>query len=209
MQYLPYSIPANVEIVAVPRPINHKGFAPQFVVSDKTPEPAVVAVVAVVAHDEQAVGRNGKRGEIVTGGVCRRDRVRVLVDGIGVVLGLAIHEDLLVALLDNITGYAHHAFDIIHFRVAREFKDDNIPPVRFFDRNQRLVGEGHANAVDKFIDQDMVPDEQGILHGTGWDFKGLYDKRTDEKGQHDRQQDGFNILPDAGFLFRFDVVFMR
>ena len=107
VQYLPYSIPANAEIVAVPRPINHKGFAPQFVVSDKTPEPAVVAVVAVVAHDEQAVGRNGKRGEVVTGGICRRDRVRVLVDGIGVVLGLAIHEDLLVVLLDNITGYAH------------------------------------------------------------------------------------------------------
>ena len=52
----------------------------------------------------------------------------------------------------------------------------------------------------------MIPDEQGIFHGTRRNFKGLHHKGPNEKGQDNGNKYGFYVFPQGtfGFFFRPD-----
>src|SRR5204863_6067679 len=83
--------------LAVPRPVDEEGLALDLVALHEAPVPAVLRVVAVVAHDEVAVG--GHAGGLAAVGVAAvrggaRER-GVAGLHVGLHEGPAVHEDLL------------------------------------------------------------------------------------------------------------------
>ena len=40
-------------------------------------------------------------------------------------------------------------------------------------------------SVMRFVDQQVVADQQGLLHRLGRDLEGLHDKSDDEESDHD------------------------
>src|SRR5690242_7492019 len=62
---IPEPLPPHPSVAAVPRPVDEKRLSLDVVQIDVTPEAAVVAFVAVVAHDEDVIFRHGLRAVIV------------------------------------------------------------------------------------------------------------------------------------------------
>jgi len=83
-----------------------------------------------------------------------------------VVNRLVIHIKLLIPALNDITGYPDHAFDKIFVRILWEFKDNDVFAPGFFKGNDNFIPVRYFNPVKKFIHQDMIPDLQGLFHGS-------------------------------------------
>jgi len=140
---LPYIEPPPVQ---VPRPVYHKGFSPQFSFVEKTPFAAVRTIVAVIAHDKKVALGNNTRAVIFPGSG------RPLKDGIGFFERPVIDVDLIIDNLDLFSGKTYQPFHKILSFVAREFKDDDIASLRFFE------------FIDEFIHQNLVSDKKGVEH---------------------------------------------
>src|SRR5262249_51400556 len=86
-----------------------------------TPEPRVVALVAIVSHDEDVVGRHGVGSVVVAGGLGR-----CLPRGIWAVPRYAIDEDVPVTDLDGLSSHGHHALDEVFRGVLRPDEDHHV-----------------------------------------------------------------------------------
>ena len=116
------------------------------------------------------------------------------MDSIGIIKGLAIDNYLLVDDLDPVSRNTDNPFYIIKFRVSGILEDNNIISGRFFDWYDDTAGEGISDAIDEFVDEDMIADQQGRDHGAGGYFEGLNHKCPDEEGKQQGNDNGFNIL---------------
>src|SRR5512136_2137368 len=96
VQELPEAVPADAALVAVPGEVDDEGLPDDIFEFDEAPETAVVALVAVVAHDENRPFGDLDGSQVVPA----LDRLRVddvlHVDPVEIVDGLAVEEDLLV-----------------------------------------------------------------------------------------------------------------
>ena len=127
----------------------------------KAPEAGVHAVVAVVAHDKEIVGRDGDRTEIVTGGY---DIVRLRVTDIAFLDGLSVAVKLLVAYLYYIAGNAYDTLDEIRVRILWILKNYDLSAFRrpaVIDGN---ISKGDPQAVIKLCCQKLIAHKQGIPH---------------------------------------------
>jgi hypothetical protein len=165
----------------VPGPVDHEGLPPDLLALQESPVAAVLGVVAVVAHDEIGVCGNGDRTVL-------RRVAQVAVAGIGLFKRLAVDED--PALLDEqlLAAHGHYALDEIAFLVPRILEDDDITP--------RRVPE----VEDEFVDQDVVPDQQGGAHRSRGNGERLDDEGPDQESQEHGDDDGFGVLPEERFF---------
>ncbi len=135
--------------------------------------------------------------------------MRVCMNAMVMIEKRVVHVNLFVTHLNNISFNADDPLDKILAGVLGKFKDDDISAFWFCYRNNRGLQKWNLDTVNKFIDQNVVPDQKGLLHGTRGDFKRLNDKRTDKQGQKDGHKDRFNIFPKTALFFGADVFFFR
>lgn len=92
--------------------------------------------------------------------------MRIAVNAIVMIDPLLIDEKPLIANLDLISGNADNALDKIFVRVDWIFKDDDVTPPGFFEWDNGFTQIRYFYSVYKFIDQDVITDLQGLLHGS-------------------------------------------
>ncbi len=114
---------------------------------------------------------------VVAGGIVQDVRLLQL-------LPVAVHHP--VAKVDVVAGNADDALHHIQARFRRREKDDDIAALNLPVRDHRarppgFRGQGHA------VDEDVVADEQGVLHRAGGDLEGLQVEGDDEQPDHQHQ----------------------
>ena len=58
-------------------------------------------------------------------------------------------------------------------RIGREFEDDDVAALGIADRQETSVDKRELGAVNELVDQQMIADQQRILHGARRDLEGL------------------------------------
>ena len=206
MQKPPYSLPADIKIIFVPRPVDNERLSLDGFQIDKAPKPAVIAFIPVIPHDKQAVRRHGHRSETVPWLHTSGNDIGIFVDNKRAALKRPIDKDLLISTFHHIAGDTDNALDKIFAGIFRIFKHHYIPPFGIADRNQCRIEIRKFNAIDELVDQNMIPDLKRFFHGTGGYLKRLNDECTNEKRQNNGDNDGFDIFPKATFA-RGDSIF--
>src|SRR5258705_4695813 len=172
--------------IGVDGPVNEEGAAHDGFAVDKPPVAAVGAVVAIIAHSEIFSGRDdefvtvdvladfvspldlhGRDEKLVAG---RRKRVvegivaggRVM-DHVGFIQGFAVDEDLLVHNLQTIAGKADDALHEVRMILVRIFEDDDVAALEIAVWKKLFVPVAAA-AKDEFVDEEMIPYEEGLFH---------------------------------------------
>ena len=172
----------------------------------EAPEAAIQALGAVVAHGKNIAGRNDEVavlnviGEIVgpagsdVVAVGGRDAGKVVAIGaigvlgvavvhghasVGFVLGDAVQVDDTVAEMDVVAGDGDGALDQEEVRLAGLEEDDDIAALDVAIEDEGCPGGGRSERDT--IDQNVIADKQGLLHGGGGDFEVLEDEGHDEE----------------------------
>ena len=122
---------------------------------------------------------------------------RVLKMGVGINKGLFVDKNLFVPDFHHISRDGDHALDVVKFWIGWKLKDDNIVDPRLANRNERLSRKGDFDAIHKLVDENIVANLQGRLHGATGDFEGLHDKGTDEEGHQKRNAQHLNIFAEG------------
>ena len=112
--------------------------------------------------------------------------------GLRLILFLSIEEDDAVAQVDAVSGDTYDALDEVKIGLARLEEHDDVAALDVAVVNQRHpVGrrsEGDA------VDQDVIADEQGLLHGRRRNLEVLEDECQDEKADDQYAADGGESL---------------
>src|SRR5437667_5907834 len=166
-------LPSHPAVLAVPRPVDDERLPLHVVERHEAPEAAVVATVAVVAHDEHLVGRDRHRSVVVarheTALVARPvDEVPVRVVDL-----LVVHVDLFVADLDRVPRLTDDALDEILVRIHRVHEHDDVAAPRIRELHDALAEERQANPVAELVDEDVVADLQRRQHRSRGNLEGL------------------------------------
>src|SRR3989339_660334 len=103
--------PADPGILLVPGPVDDLGLAQDVLHIHETPEPAVVAFIPVVTHNEDGTFGNLDRSEIVPGLNRARDDGIVRMHPVSVAPGETVQEDLLVPDFYGVAGKADEPLD--------------------------------------------------------------------------------------------------
>lgn len=185
--------------VAIPGPIDYEGFPSQISHVYELPETAVIALIAVVSHHEEAVWRNLEWPHIVSLAGNRRQNSGVAVNRIGFRKRLIIDKHLLVLNPYRIPGQADYPLNEVFGRVDGIAEYDNILALGFTDVQKFFIPVRESDPVDKLVDQEVVTNEQRRLHGAGWNLECLNNKRTDHQGQEKSNDNGFGVITDGTF----------
>ncbi len=167
-------------------------------------------MVPIIAHNEiLPLGYRDRadfRDVILMRGVpFIRGEVSVLV-----IKGLSIDKDFVPQDFNFVSRESDDPFYEVFARVNRVDKDDHVIPFGFTDRNDRFSSKRYFDPVDEFVDQNMVSDQQGGLHGTGGYLECLDDKGPDDQGKQNRNGGRFGIFSENAFLFdRFFFSFVH
>ena len=183
------------------RKVNNFGFGGNVLARHRPDEAAVGRVVAVVAHYEVTVGRDGVRPP-VTAGVRFDER---LVDRLVVPMQHA------VLYLQRVARAPHHPLDEQSGAGAALSQNITQEEADRLARRHVAVGEYKrdylararvAEVVHDFLRQDVVADEEGVLVRAGRDDVGLDHPQPDDDERHD---DDYNVayrpVNRAAFLF--------
>jgi hypothetical protein len=198
-------------------PVDEHGAAYDVFARDKAPETAVEAFGAVVAHGKDlawgddeifaldvagqfvgpgrgdavvGTGRNG--GKVIAVGVEGVLRISVVygLAGLRLILRDSVEVDDAVAEMDVVAGDADGAFDEEEVRGlgVRLEEDDNVAAadVAVVDERGPLRGRSEGDAVY----QNVVANEQRLLHGGGGDLEVLEDEGHDEEADREHSADG-------------------
>src|SRR5204863_456439 len=69
-----------------------------------------------------------------------------------------------------------------------------------FDRQERALDRRRGWREDELVDQQVIADEQVLLHRSGRNLERLDDERADEEGEDDGDDDRFEVLADRRLL---------
>jgi len=111
--------------------------------------------------------------------------------------------------MDAISGNPDDPFHHVKARLSGRKKNHDILALYFPVGKQRPHPVGGRSEQDP-VYEDMVADQQCVLHGTGGDFKGLQDEGDDEQSGHQhRGQRGQELHGSLARLFFRLVFFFR
>jgi len=187
-----------------PGPVNHEGLPFNGRLGNEAPEPAVIAVIPIVAHDQVPAFGDCDRPVIVLGAginsVCRTFGVHAVIIRVGSI----VDEELFINYLHLVARNPYDALNKIFARIHRIDKDYDITTVGRGYGDNGLADEGELHPVYEFIHQYVVAYEEGRLHGTGRNLEGLNYERSDEQGQQNGDGRGLGIFPQGAFLLTPD-----
>ena len=165
------------------RPIDQERLALDVFRWNEAPVAAVSGIIAVIAHGEVMAGRHhhfsvhyvilqhirGFRRERKVGG-CGWEIVTIRVDVVRLVNLVrfvefpAVQEHLLVDEVDAVAGDADNALHIILFDVEGIAEDDDVATTDGLIR-EKPVEDRSARRIGHAVDDDVITDEQIVLHG--------------------------------------------
>jgi len=125
-----------------------------------------------------------------------RNHGPVGIDAEGVPVRPVVDEDAFVFNFDLVSPHADDPFDVVFGAVLGIDENDNVASLRIGDWNQNVPQERDLDAVNKFVDEQMVADQKRRNHGPGGDLVGLNDERADHNGDQDGDDDDFNDILD-------------
>ena len=176
----------------------------------------VIAVVAVVAYDEDVVLRHFVRCVVVPGDESGRQDARIGVfDTFGIFERLTVDEDHLVPDLDRLALCRNTSFEEVFALIFRRFDDHEVA--------RRWIAEtGHPEGRDfgfeegqpirylcsvrDLVSDDEVTRQDCVFHRSGCDVVGLHDRRPDQNGCSDDEDGTFQEFfqrAALGRLFAF------
>jgi hypothetical protein len=124
---------------------------------------------------------------------------------VGLVERPSVDEDDLVADLHPLSGQADDALDEVASGIFRELEDHHVPARdRLLGQNPVLPGPERGR-VDHLVDQQVIADQQVVLHRAGRDLEGLDHERADEEREDDGDDHGLEVLADDRLLVRGDL----
>src|SRR5581483_10219274 len=175
----------------IERHINQDRSANDVFARDNAPETAVVGIGAVIAHDEIRIGRDFERAmEIVRFGRTQR----VFLDG-----ALAINPNGTIMNLDRIARQADHALDVVRgIGGEGRLEDDDLLAFWIAPEGDMQIGEGHTGVVSDAAHDEVVADEQRVLHGAGGNHASLADGAVDEEECESDPEPGDNLALNSG-----------
>src|SRR5580704_14544371 len=191
-------------------PVNHYRAAHDGIAVHEAPIAAVPAAIAIIAHHKITISRNHElammnvaqnffrpfRTQADFGEVASRGREivaegvfeRCVMDHIWLRVWFAVHINALVDYTDAVTRQANHPLHIVWMVVEWKFEDDDIAAPDRAVRKKLFVPRGPTSEY-KFVYEQVVPDQQGWLHGLRGNFESLNDKGGSEQGQENCDQE--------------------
>src|SRR6266542_4681872 len=184
-------------------PINEE--RPSFDVAgrDRSPEPAVVRVIPVVPEREIRAGGHGRRGNLIALAVRgRKKRIVGANEAVGMehtrlALPGAIDEELLVPDRDHVSGQCHNALDEVALRAGGVLEHEDVAAANGPVGQQAIERSTRVRPEDELVDEDVVADEDRLLHRRGGHFESLNQERADVEREDDRDARGFEQLTPA------------
>jgi hypothetical protein len=70
------------------------------------------------------------------------------------------------------------------------------------DGQEPLLERRHRRPVDELVDQDVIADQQVLLHRAGGDLERLHHPGAGEGLEHDGDEQGLQVLPEQRFFRR-------
>jgi len=122
------------------------------------------------------------------------------MDDIGFVEQLAVDEDLLVDDFQVIAGQTDDALHEMRMVLIRIFEDDDVAALEITVGKKFFVPMTTATE-DKFVDEEMVADEEGFLHRRRRNLEGLDDEAGAEEGEDHGYEKRFKIFGKGGVVF--------
>ena len=108
-----------------PWPINDKGSTFDRIPGNKAPEPAVIAMVPIVAHHEVMFFRDNDRAEFIVARISP-PLFLIHVETVIVFKSLPVDQNLPAVNLYSVSGQADDTFDEVFTWIHRVNKNDNI-----------------------------------------------------------------------------------
>src|SRR6202158_5047224 len=209
--------------VPVPyRPVNDQRLADNIFPRHESPIAAVLAVIAVIAQNEimplrnnqlavfhqfphlqppfafQAEGWDVGSGKIIAEHIIGRFQK----SHVGLIQRLAVDPDLLVHHPQVVPRYPDHAFDKVLLRIHGIVKHDDVAALDLLIGHEAITQA--MPAVNKLVHQQVIADQQRVLHGLGWNLERLHNKSDHEYGDHDRAQQRLRRADHVGAKGRYD-----
>src|ERR1019366_793007 len=196
------------------RPVDEHGASDDVFARYQTPVAGVEADVAIVAHGEEAARRHDQvailhmrgHGEAPLGGhvfvIADRHAGKIIAvavviafaDDVGLIeaFSVAVHGSVLE--MNPVARNTHDAFDDVEAGPGWGDEDEDVAVRRLTIGNQLADPTGfwgQQHAVNEYV----VPNEQGVLHRTGWNGESL-------QRESDNEQPGHQHNGDRGDKFR-------
>src|SRR5579871_1662691 len=188
----------------VERHIDHDGSADDVLPRHATPEAGIERILAVVAHCEITILRNlvwkdfflaGEGSFVGTG--WRRKR---WTSGVRLLEALAVDPDGAIAHIDKVTRQANDALDVIRLiGIEGRLEDDDLLALGIAPKRNVNVSEWNTGIVADAAHDEVIADEQRVLHGARRNHTRLADGAIDEKKDEANPKPRDDFAPD--FLF--------
>ena len=102
---------------------------------------------------------------------------------------LAVDVDLLGSELERLAGEPDDALDEVAVRLVRVLEDDDVATPDVAHGQQLACNRAGRRAEDELVHQQVIADEQVVLHRAGRDLERLDDPRTHEQCEDHRDHD--------------------
>src|SRR5438093_7620076 len=151
--------PAEPVAIAVPRPVDEEGLALDLLPLHESPVPAVLRVVAVVAHHEAGVGRDARHLTAVGVPAVRLtavgERRRSGLD-VGLDQAMAVDVDIVAADLDLIARRGHDALDEVPLLVLGILEHDDVAAVGAPQAGQPPFRARELGTIEELVTEDVT-----------------------------------------------------
>src|SRR5579863_3058907 len=193
--------------------VNHQRRANDIAARNASFKTAVQRIAAVVAHHEVAVRRNGVRKNMSL--AHKRRAVHRWIGRIGapnrVVFAQSrpVDPDSAVAHVHRFAGKSDHALDDVRIVAGNHRPENyNLAALGISPQRNVPVGEGNAGVVAHTAHDQMVANQQSVLHGLGGNHSRLTDRTVDQQENQGDPEPGERLAADFLLhgqlrLFRF------
>src|SRR5256885_4365643 len=183
--------------------INHNGRSDDVLAGNATDKTAIEGILTIVAHHKIAIGRNFVWGlHVVT-----------LGPALGVIFVKLPAVDPNSAVV-NVERFPRKADDTFHNVTRLSWNDgleyDDLLALGIAPKRHVPVGEGQAGVVADAAHDEVIADEQSVLHRAGGNDARLADRAVDEQKDEANPEPGDDFALNLGFhgQIRFFLLFL-
>ena len=112
----------------------------------------------------------------------------------GLVQLAAVDVDGLAAKLQRLAWQADDALDEVPVRLDGIFEHDDVTASDGADRQNRPFERRRRGTEDELVHQQVIANQQVLLHRSGRDLEGLHDEGADEQRKDHRDDDRLEVL---------------
>src|SRR5438309_7615125 len=177
---------------SIQRHVNPDRRSDNVVSRDAAPEAAVVGISPIVGHHEVTV-----RGNRVGHGLVIR-----LAAARSVLFGefLAVDPDGAIVNVDGVSGQPDDALYVVRrVRGKRRLEDNHLLALGRAPQRHVPVGEGHAGVVPDATHDEVIADEQRVLHRARRNDARLADRAVNEQKDEANPEPGDDLALNLGF----------